>query len=238
MQMHSVDTKVGITIWFAASMIAGRSSRPLSRCASMFSIITVASSTRIPTASASPPRVMTLMVCPNQASARIEHRIESGIEVATINVERPEPRNNSTTRPVNTAAITISCTTSSTEARTKVEASFSAVIFTPAGNVCRIWGIFALTPATTASVDASPALSISSNTACCPRTSTELVCGGPPRYTWATSPTVTIAPPTFLIGSASNEATLTGDALVSTRKSIVPIFWSPAGSTMFCCARA
>jgi hypothetical protein len=160
------------------------------------------------------------------------------MEVATIRVERPEPRNSRTMRPVNTAAITISRTTSSTEARTKVEASFSVVIFTPAGKVRRIKGIFALTPATTASVDASPALSTSSSTACCPRTSTELVCGGPPRYTWATSPTVTTAPFTFLIGSASNEATFTGDALVSTRKSSAPIFWSPAGSTMFCCARA
>ena len=28
MQMHSVETKVGITIWFAASMIAGSSSNP------------------------------------------------------------------------------------------------------------------------------------------------------------------------------------------------------------------
>ena len=46
----------------APSSIAWRSSLPMSRFRLTFSISTVASSTRIPTASASPPRVMMLMV--------------------------------------------------------------------------------------------------------------------------------------------------------------------------------
>ena len=46
----------------------------------MFSIATVASSTRMPTASARPPSVMMLIVSPSALSTMIEHRIDSGIE--------------------------------------------------------------------------------------------------------------------------------------------------------------
>src|ERR1700689_141821 len=76
MQMHNVETNVGITIWFAALMIAGLRSRPRFKCESMFSLITVASSTKMPTANAKPPMVMTLMVTQAHESATIEHRIE------------------------------------------------------------------------------------------------------------------------------------------------------------------
>ena len=95
----------------------------------------------------------------------IEQRIERGIEVATIIVERPEPKKSSTTRPVKNAAVTISWTTSWTDCLTKIYASESVVILTPAGRVFSIFGILAFTPATTARVEASPALSISSSTA-------------------------------------------------------------------------
>ena len=59
----------------------------------MFSISTVASSTRIPTASASPPSVMMLMVSCRKLSTMIDVRIESGIEMAMISVLRQLPRN-------------------------------------------------------------------------------------------------------------------------------------------------
>ena len=58
----------------------------------MFSISTVASSTRMPTASARPPRVMMLMVSPSALSTMIEVRIDSGIETAMISVLRQLPR--------------------------------------------------------------------------------------------------------------------------------------------------
>ena len=58
----------------------------------MFSISTVASSTRMPTASASPPSVMMLIVSPSAESISSEHRIESGIETAMISVLRQLPR--------------------------------------------------------------------------------------------------------------------------------------------------
>src|SRR6202163_1821110 len=58
MQMHSSETKAGVTIWLAPSMIEVSTPLPCSRCQLMFSMVTVASSTRMPTASARPPNVM------------------------------------------------------------------------------------------------------------------------------------------------------------------------------------
>ena len=71
----------------------------------MFSIVTVASSTRMPTASARPPSVMTLMVSPSTDSAVTEARIASGIEMVMIRVERQLPRNIRIISPVRAAAI-------------------------------------------------------------------------------------------------------------------------------------
>ena len=59
----------------------------------MFSMVTVASSTRIPTASARPPSVMMLMVSPSALRTMIDVRIESGMETAMISVLRQLPRN-------------------------------------------------------------------------------------------------------------------------------------------------
>ncbi len=72
----------------------------------MFSIVTVASSTRMPTASASPPKVMMLSVSPSAESVAIEPSTESGIEVAMIRVERQLPRNSKIIRLVSAAAMT------------------------------------------------------------------------------------------------------------------------------------
>ena len=59
----------------------------------MFSIVTVASSTRIPTASARPPSVMMLIVSPSALSTMSDVRIDSGIEIAMMRVLRQLPRN-------------------------------------------------------------------------------------------------------------------------------------------------
>ena len=118
MQMHSSDTKAGATIWCAPSMMAVRTSLPCSRCQLMFSMVTVASSTRMPTASASPPSVMMLSVSPSADSAAIELRMASGIDTAMITVERQLPRNSRIIRLVSTAAITASRATPLTAAFT------------------------------------------------------------------------------------------------------------------------
>jgi hypothetical protein len=72
MQMQIVETNAGMAICSAPSRMAGSSALPCSRCQLMFSIATVASSTRMPTASARPPRVMMLIVSPSALSAMIE----------------------------------------------------------------------------------------------------------------------------------------------------------------------
>ncbi len=57
----------------------------------MFSISTVASSTRMPTASASPPSVITLSVWPSAQSTTIEPRIDSGMEIDDDQRAAPAP---------------------------------------------------------------------------------------------------------------------------------------------------
>ena len=71
----------------------------------MFSIATVASSTRMPTASARPPSVMMLIVSPSALSAMIELRIDSGIDTAMISVLRQLPRKTRIISAVRHAAI-------------------------------------------------------------------------------------------------------------------------------------
>ena len=118
MQMHSSETKAGVTIWRAPSMIDVSTSLPCSRCQLMFSIVTVASSTRMPTASARPPSVMMFSVSPIADRAMIEPRIASGIEVAMITVERQLPRNSRIIRLVKAAAIAPSRATPAIAPRT------------------------------------------------------------------------------------------------------------------------
>ena len=105
MQMHSSETKAGVTICAAPSRIEVSTSLPCSRCQLMFSIVTVASSTRMPTASASPPSVMMLSVSPSVHRMASAPRIESGIEVAMMTVERQLPRKIRIIRLVSAAAM-------------------------------------------------------------------------------------------------------------------------------------
>jgi hypothetical protein len=87
----------------------------------MLSIVTVASSTSMPTASASPPKVMMLSVSPIAESVPIAPKTASGIEVVTISVERQLPRNSRIIKLVSAAAITPSRITPWIEARTNTD---------------------------------------------------------------------------------------------------------------------
>ena len=118
MQIESVETNAGIAICAAPSTIAGRSAFPCSRLRWMFSIATVASSTRMPTASARPPNVITLSVCPVPQRQMIDASTESGIETATTIVERQLPRKSRIISAVRQAAITPSRSTPAIVART------------------------------------------------------------------------------------------------------------------------
>jgi hypothetical protein len=121
MQMHSVETNAGIAICCAPSRIAGSRSLPASRCVLMFSIATVASSTRMPTARARPPSVMMLMVSPSALSTMMDVRIDSGIETAMMIVLRQLPRKTRIMIAVRHAAITASRTTPEMDARTNTD---------------------------------------------------------------------------------------------------------------------
>src|SRR5580700_12340922 len=139
MQIDNVETKAGVAICDALSRTT--SSRFFSGSASrlrlMFSTSTVASSTRIPTARASPPSVMMLIVCPIALRTMIEVRIANGIEVAMITVLRQLPRNVRIMKAVRHAAINVSRTTPLIAPRTKIDWSASGVI-------CRVGGTVAL----------------------------------------------------------------------------------------------
>ena len=118
MQIESVETNAATAICCAPSRIAWRSGFPIAALRWMFSISTVASSTRMPTASASPPSVITLSVWPHSFSTMIETRIESGIDVTTMSVLRALPRKSRIMRAVSTAAIRPSRSTPPIAART------------------------------------------------------------------------------------------------------------------------
>lgn len=87
----------------------------------MFSIATVASSTRIPTASARPPSVMMLIVWPSADSASSDVSTASGIDTAMISVARQLPRNSRIINAVRHAAISASRTTPWTAAFTNTD---------------------------------------------------------------------------------------------------------------------
>jgi hypothetical protein len=113
MQMHSVETNAGAAISWAPSRIACTRGLRRARRRWKFSTSTVASSTRIPTASARPPRVMRFSVCPSRPRTMIETRSASGIDTSTISVLRQLPRKSSIMSPVRPAAIVASRTTPS-----------------------------------------------------------------------------------------------------------------------------
>src|SRR2546429_613253 len=90
MQIDRVDTNAGVAICDALSRTISSMSffGSASRLRLMFSTSTVASSTRMPTARASPPSVMILIVCPIALRTMMEVRIARGMEVAMITVLR------------------------------------------------------------------------------------------------------------------------------------------------------
>ena len=153
----------------------------------MFSIVTVASSTRIPTARARPPRVIRLMVSPTALSAAIEDRIERGIDIAMMTVLRQLPRNSRIMMAVRQAAMSASRTTPVMAPRTKIDWSPSNRICRSCGSVFFTLGKSCLIPEMMLSVEAVPIFWIVISVERRPSTRTILVCGGKPSRTKATS---------------------------------------------------
>ena len=120
-QIHSREIKAGVTICAAPSKMAVSTSLPCSRCQLMFSMVTVASSTKIPTAKAKPPKVMRLRVSPRAAKPIRAPNIDKGIEMAMMTVERQLPRKRNTKKLVNAAAMAASIATALMAALTKMD---------------------------------------------------------------------------------------------------------------------
>ena len=108
-----------------------------------------------------PPSVIVLIVWPVSLSPMIAVRIDSGIDVITMIMLRGDPRNSSTMIATRIAAVTASCTTSRSAARTNCDWSNVSITFNPLGAVARISGSFFLTASTTVSVEASACLTTS-----------------------------------------------------------------------------
>ena len=121
MQMHNVDTNAGVAISAAPSRIAWTIVLCWAMLRCTFSISTVASSTKMPTARDIPPSVITLSVWPSADRTMIETKIESGIETRTMSVLRQLPRKSSSMRAVSPAAMLASLTTPITAARTNTD---------------------------------------------------------------------------------------------------------------------
>ena len=120
-RIHSRISNNGKAISMQASSIARRLGLFISRCWWMFSIVTVAWSTRMPMASARPLNVMMLIVCPRMLRMITETKIERGIETATIIVLRQLPKKTSIINDVRHAAIMPSLITPDIDAFTKID---------------------------------------------------------------------------------------------------------------------
>src|SRR6202162_338229 len=175
-QIESVDTNAGVAIWDALSRttVSMSLSGSASRLRFMFSTSTVASSTRMPTARGSPPRVIIFMVSPIALITMMEVRIASGMEVAIIRVLLQLPRNARIMKAVRHAAISVSRTTPLIAPRTKRDGSARGAISSCGGTVVLICGRSDLMPAITLRVDALPAFWMVSNTERWPLTRTML----------------------------------------------------------------
>ena len=145
----------------------------------MFSIVTVESSTRIPTASASPPSVMVFSVSPRKYSTTSEVRIDSGMEIMTTRVERQEPRNSRIIRAGQCSRDGTLAQHAGTDCLTRwtgrklVDAAARAA--PRARAICRAF----CTPLTTATVEALPFLMTLSRTERRPFSRTMFCCTSP-----------------------------------------------------------
>ncbi len=121
MQMVSVAASAGTAIWAAPSRMATVSGFPMLRLRWMFSTSTVASSTSMPMASASPPMVMRLSVWPKRNMPTMPTRMASGMLVETITTPRQLPRKKRIISETRIEAMTASWSTLVMAARTKTD---------------------------------------------------------------------------------------------------------------------
>ncbi len=154
MQMVSVAASAGVATSCAPSRMATVSFFPEVRLRWMFSTATVASSTSMPMASASPPRVMRLRVLSVRKRPAMPTRIARGMELETMATLRKLPRKKRIISETRMELMTASWSTLVSAARTKIDWSKSSLRAMPSGAAAWIDGSRSFTPSTTARVPA------------------------------------------------------------------------------------
>ena len=142
----------------AVAALARRAARATecvwSNWACVFSIVTTASSTRMPMASAKPPSDMMLSVFPVSHKATRAKVKEQGMLTSTTTTLRTSARNNKIIKPVSPAPIAASVATLQMAARTVGDSSNSYFTVTSSGTTERKSGIDLWIWSTTVSVEA------------------------------------------------------------------------------------
>ena len=119
--MVSVAASAGTAICWAPSRMATVSGLPRWRLRWMFSTSTVASSTSMPMASASPPIVIRFRVSPKKKRPIRPTRMASGMLVITSTAPRQLPRKKRIIRETRIEARAASCSTFWMAARTNTD---------------------------------------------------------------------------------------------------------------------
>ena len=152
-RMQSNAKSRGTAVALLACSTAAATFGACSICTCVFSIVTVASSTRMPIASAIPPSDMMLIVLPVTHSPTSDPKSASGMLATTTSTLLRSPRNKRIISPVKPAPIIPSVATLSTAATTVGDSSNSKLIETSLGTASRNNCIDLWTSATTVSVD-------------------------------------------------------------------------------------
>ena len=181
----------------------------------MFSMTTVPLSTRIPIASANPPKVIVFSVCPARLMNSTAVMIDSGIAARMIKDSLTLPRNKMMTIAVSAAAIHALISTLFSAALTNTDWSNNAFTVTSAGSTFFMSTNAARTPSMTASVDTPPVLRMTMSAPGVPLTETEFVCTWNPSCTCATSRINTVRPSTCLIGNALMVSITSGELFMA-----------------------
>ncbi len=167
--------------------------------------------------------------------------MESGIDTATIRVERQLARKARIIAAVSNPAMPASVATPAIAAFTKTDWSNSSSICMPGGAAARLSGSTSLRMAlTTSSVEASPAFRMDSSTDRRPSVRTTFCCTAVPSRTCATSPILRIAPVSGsrLSGMSLSRATASSMPFTCTSYWVAPSLTVPVGSDRFCALTA
>ena len=152
---HSMDSNRGTAVKRFPSRIARATEACLRSWTWMFSISTVVSSTRIPTAKARPPSVIRLIVCPPIHRPTTAAIIAKGMFTTTTSALRTSRRKISTIKPVSRAPRAPSLNRLFTARVTYGDWSNSKLTRMSSGNSCCIFGKAFLISSITLIVEAS-----------------------------------------------------------------------------------